>query len=169
YPVLRSLRLAATLFVVTERMGDANRWEAEGPLAGRPLVSWDDAHELERDGLALGAHTRTHPILTDITPDEVDAEVAGSREDLRDALGRTVETFAYPFGRWDEATAQAVEAAGFGCAVSVRMGRNCAATSPYALRRVEIRGDDSFVRFVLAVVFGDSRIFGNVLRRLLRR
>jgi peptidoglycan/xylan/chitin deacetylase (PgdA/CDA1 family) len=166
HPVLRALGVAATLFVVTERMGEANRWDADGPLAGRPLVSWPDTTELHRQGLALGAHTRTHPRLPDLPPADVDAEVAGSRADLADALGEPVETFAYPYGRWDEATAQAVARAGFGCAVSVAPGRNCAATPPYALRRVEIRGDDSPVRFVLAVVFGDSRIVERVVRRL---
>ncbi len=89
--------------------------------------------------------------------------------DLADALGEPVETFAYPYGRWNDSTAQAVARAGFGCALTVETGRNSAATPPYALRRVEIHGDESFFRFVLAVVFGDSRIFGRILRRLARR
>jgi peptidoglycan/xylan/chitin deacetylase (PgdA/CDA1 family) len=169
HPVLRALGVAATLFVVTERMGERNRWEADGPLAGRRLVSWDDARALDRDGLALGAHTRTHPILTELPPDAVDLEVGGSREDLEEALGNAVETFAYPYGKWNDATAEAVARAGYGCAVSIRTGRNCAATPPYALRRVEIHGDDSLIRFVLAVVFGDSRIFGRIRRRLASR
>ncbi len=169
HPVLRALGIPATLFVVTERMGETNRWNPDGPLAGRPLVSWNDARELHRDGLALGAHTRTHPVLPDLAADAVDAEVAGSREDLADALGGPAETFAYPYGRWNEATAAAVARAGFGCAVSVRTGRNCPATPAYGLRRVEIHGDDSLVRFVLAVVFGDSRIIEHVVGRLGRR
>lgn len=167
--VLSSHGIAATLFVVTERMGQANRWEADGPLAGRPLVSWDDARELHREGLALGAHTRTHPILPELPRTEVEDEVAGSRADVAAALGEPVETFSYPFGRWDEPTAETVARAGFACAVSIRTGRNCAATPPYALRRVEIEGGDSFLRFRLAVAFGDSRIFGRILRRLTRR
>lgn len=169
HPVLRALGIPATLFVVTERMGETNRWNPDGPLAGRPLVSWHDARELHRDGLTLGAHTRTHPVLPDLSPEDVEAEVAGSRNDLAATLAEPVETFAYPFGRWNEATAGAVARAGFGCAVSIRTGRNCAATAPYALRRVEIQGDDSFFRFMLAVLFGDSRILERVVERLGRR
>ena len=165
HPALRALGIPATLFVVTKRMGEANRWDPDGPLAGRPLVSWRDAGELHRDGLSLGAHTRTHPALPELSPEELEVEVAGSREDLAEALGEPVETFAYPYGKWDEATAQAVARAGFGGAVSVRTGRNCAATPPYALRRVEIHGDDSLARFVLALAFGDSRILERIVRR----
>jgi peptidoglycan/xylan/chitin deacetylase (PgdA/CDA1 family) len=169
HSVLRKLGLAATLFVVTERMGDANRWDADGPLAGRPLVSWEHALELNQDGVTLAAHTRTHPVLTDLSPAEVEKEVAGSRGDLTAALGSPVETFAYPHGKWNAGTAEIVARAGFGCAVSIRTGRNCAATPPFALRRAEVHGDGSFVRFLLAVFFGDSRIEERFVRRIRRR
>jgi peptidoglycan/xylan/chitin deacetylase (PgdA/CDA1 family) len=169
HPVLRALGIAATLFVITQRMGEANRWDPQESLVGRPLVSWEDARELHHDGLRLGAHTQTHRALPKLSPLDVDAEVAGSRDDLAAALGEPIETFAYPYGKWNDATAQAVARAGFACALTIDRGRNCAATPPHALRRVEIHGDESFFRFVLAVVFGDSRIFGRILRRLSRR
>lgn len=169
HAVLRALDVRATLFVVTERMGDANRWDSEGPLEGRPLVTWPDARQLHRNGLTLGAHTRTHRVLPALSPEEVEAEVAGSRRDLAAALGEPVETFAYPYGKWNEAVAEAVARAGFGCAVSIKTGRNCAATPPYALRRAEIHGDDSFPRFVLAVAFGESGIVERIARRIAGR
>lgn len=166
HPVLRALGLPASLFVVTQRLGDANRWDPSGPLAGRPLISWDDARQLHRDGLELGAHTQTHPLLPDLPPERVEAEVAGSRGDLELELGEQAEAFAYPYGRWDERTAQTVASAGFVCALTARTGRNCAGTPPHALRRIEVRGDDSLLGFVVAVTFGDSRIFEQILRRV---
>ena len=169
HPVLRAHGLAATVFVITERMGAANRWDPEGSLQGRSLLSWEEARELHRGGLTLGAHTRTHRRLTDLSEEELEAEVGGSRRDLAAALGSPVETFAYPYGKWNDAAARAVAGAGFGCAVSIRTGRNCAATPPYALRRTEIHGDDSFFTFVLAVAFGDARILERFVRRVRRR
>lgn len=166
HPVLRALDLPASLFVVTQRLGDANRWDPHGPLAGRPLMSWDDARQLHRDGIGLGAHTQTHASLPDLPPERVEAEVAGSRGDLELKLGEQTEAFAYPYGRWDEPTAQTVASAGFACALTARTGRNCAGTPPHALRRIEVRGDESLLRFVVAVTFGDSRIFEQILRRV---
>jgi peptidoglycan/xylan/chitin deacetylase (PgdA/CDA1 family) len=168
-PVLRALGLRASLFIVTDRMGDANRWDPDGPLVGRQLMSWDDARQLHREGIGLCAHTQTHPVLPDLPSERVEAEVGGSRDDVELELGVRADAFAYPFGRWDERAAQTVAAAGFACALTDRPGRNCAGTAPYALRRVEIRGDDSRLRFLVAMTFGDSRAFCRVLRRLVRR
>jgi peptidoglycan/xylan/chitin deacetylase (PgdA/CDA1 family) len=165
-PVLRSTGVPATVFLVTRRMGEPNGWERDGPLAGRRLLSWDEALALRRAGLALGGHSRTHPILRDLPPHELDAEVAGSQADLADALGEVVTAFAYPFGRWNEATADAARRAGFACAVTVTTGRNSAATPLHALRRAEVHGDGSLLRFVLTVVFGDARLVETVLARL---
>jgi peptidoglycan/xylan/chitin deacetylase (PgdA/CDA1 family) len=170
HPVLRELGLRASMFVVTDRMGDANRWDdPDGPLLGRQLMSWDDARQLHQDGVELGAHTQTHPLLPDLPPERAEAEVAGSRDDLELQVREPVSAFAYPYGRWDERTAQTVAAAGFACALTARPGRNCAATPPYVLRRVEVRGDDSRLRFRLALTFGDSRVLERLLRRLKRR
>jgi peptidoglycan/xylan/chitin deacetylase (PgdA/CDA1 family) len=166
HPELRALGLSASLFVVTGRLGEANRWDPGGPLAGRPLMSWDDARRINRDGMGLGAHTQTHPLLPDLEPEQVDAEVGGSRRALERELGERADAFAYPFGQWNERTAQVVAEAGFACALTARPGRNCAATPSHALRRVEVRGDDSLLRFVLGVTFGDSRVFERILRRL---
>jgi peptidoglycan/xylan/chitin deacetylase (PgdA/CDA1 family) len=169
YPLLRRHGIPATLFVVTALMGDGNRWNDEGPLAGRPIVSWEDATALHREGLALGAHTRTHPALSELPPARQYDEIAGSRSDLDAALGEPVQTFAYPYGKWNEETADSARRAGFACALSVRAGRNCAATAPYALRRTEVKGTDSFPRFLLGVRFGDTGILGQIRERFGRR
>jgi peptidoglycan/xylan/chitin deacetylase (PgdA/CDA1 family) len=168
-PLLARLELPATLFLVSTRVGEGQVWEGEGELARRPLVSWEDVHELRDNGFELGAHTRTHPILTDLPPDELDAEIAGSRADLAERLEAPPSAFAYPYGRWSEATADAARRAGFSSACTVRAGRNGPGTPLHALRRTEIHGTDSRARFALGVAFGDTTILERLTRRLRRR
>ena len=50
------------------------------------------------DGIVMGAHTRTHPILSQVTGDRIGEEIAGSRDDLARRLEGPVEWFAYPQG-----------------------------------------------------------------------
>jgi len=58
-----------------------------------------ELHELVGDGLVeIGAHTRTHPMLSALKPAEQREEIAGSRSDLEAWLDRPVTSFAYPFG-----------------------------------------------------------------------
>jgi peptidoglycan/xylan/chitin deacetylase (PgdA/CDA1 family) len=165
-PVLSELGLAATFFVVTGALGDKSRWETPPELAERPIMSWEDAAKLRDDGFEIGAHTRTHPNLTRLDPTARDTELAGSREDLRRRLNVPADSFAYPYGAWDAIAADGARRAGYASACTVRTGRNGASTPPHELRRTEIRGTDSFFRFLLGVVVGDTRVVDELLAGL---
>jgi peptidoglycan/xylan/chitin deacetylase (PgdA/CDA1 family) len=167
-PVLAHLQLPATLFLVSTLVGDDKVWEGDGELAGRPLVSWEDVDELRAHGFELGAHTRTHPILTELPPKRLDTEIAGSRADLAKRLGTPPSAFAYPYGKWNLVAAEAVRRAGFSSALTVSAGRNGPATPLHALRRTEIHGSDSRLRFALGVAFGDTTILERAGQRVRR-
>jgi peptidoglycan/xylan/chitin deacetylase (PgdA/CDA1 family) len=153
-PVLRGRRFPATFFLVSGAVGGTNAWDAGGALAGRALMSWEQAGELLRHGMAVGSHTRSHPVVPDLSPADREGELRGARLDLEQALGRPIATFAYPFGRMDDATATAVEQAGYEAACCSRSGANDPAVPQFGLRRLEVRGTDSMVRFALSVRAG---------------
>ena len=156
WPLLSQRKLTATLFVVTGRVGRANDWSANDELVDRPLVSWEQLETMVRSGsVTLGAHTRTHPRLTVLDADEARTEIEGSRDDLRDRSGATPATFAFPYGLLNDELVSVTDSIGFAASCSVRPGLNRARTPLQALRRAEIKGTDSFLRFVLAVRFGD--------------
>jgi peptidoglycan/xylan/chitin deacetylase (PgdA/CDA1 family) len=155
YPVLRRLDMPATIFAVSQ--GEENGWDRDTELAGRALLRPEQLAEMS-PLVSVGAHTRTHRALTSLTREQLEEEISGSRADLEAALGRPVSTFAYPYGMVDEAGRSAVERAGFEGACSVVPGFNPAGTDPLALRRLEIYGTFSLVRFVLTLWFGDTRL-----------
>lgn len=156
-PVLARLGLTATFFLVTRRMGTTNSWDREGELAGRPLLSWADVRSMLDAGMSVGAHTCTHPALPTLSPDDAAAEVDQARADLLRELGTGGETFAYPYGRFDDASRAAVERAGYLAACCSRSGVNDPAVAPFQLRRLEVRGTDSLWRFVRSVRRGRAR------------
>jgi len=168
-PVLDDLALPATFFVVSGRVGPNRTWEGDGELHGRAILAWDDVDELHELGFEIGAHTRTHPNLKNLAPEQVEAEVAGSRADLAERLGSPPRAFAYPYGKWSDVAADAAERAGFASAVTAEAGRNCAATPLYLLRRTEVRGTDSRFRVALALRFGDTKLLADVTRHLIGR
>ena len=86
--------------------------------AFRPL-SWEMLAEMQRHGVAVGAHTRSHPLLTLEAEATVKEEVVGSRRDLEARLGRPVRHFAYPAGDFDTSTVRAVAGAGYDLAYTV--------------------------------------------------
>ena len=66
-------------------------------------------------------------------------------------------TFAYPFGDTSPEVEAAVARAGFLAACTVTPGRNRAACNPMALKRIEVKGTDSLLRFAFALWLGDNR------------
>jgi peptidoglycan/xylan/chitin deacetylase (PgdA/CDA1 family) len=107
-------------------------------------------------GIHVGAHTRTHVLLTELSADRVKEEVEGSRMDLERQLGLPVLTFTYPYGEYNTVTQAMVEQAGFACPCRITPGMNCPATPVSQLRRTEIYGTDSLVGLALSVLFGQN-------------
>jgi peptidoglycan/xylan/chitin deacetylase (PgdA/CDA1 family) len=85
----------------------------EPVMRERAVLSWEELRQLATAGLALCPHTRTHPLLTRVTPERAHAEVRDSLLDLRREIGDTPPVFAYPSGAHDPASIEAVRRAGF--------------------------------------------------------
>ena len=158
YPILRRYGFPATIFLVSGNVGDANRWDKQGRLRGRALMSWAEIREMLHGGVTFGAHTQTHPMLTTISPDRARAEIAGSRTELEQALGQPIQLFSYPHGKYDVTSRSIVEQVGYSGACSTRAGMNSPATPEFEMRRTEVYGTDSFVRFALALWLGDDHL-----------
>lgn len=157
YPVLRQYGFAATIFLASQFIGKANEWDSGGELAGRPLLSWAEIREMQRGGICFGAHSRTYPRLTALSPNQAEAEIRGSRQDLANQLG-PILSLAYPHGAYDENICKLVEHAGYLGACSSDPGPNDARVSRFRLRGMEIRGDASFLDFALALWLGQTRV-----------
>ena len=155
YPILQRYRFPATIFVVSAQIGGTYYSQVDSELNGRPMLSWSQMQEMTREGIAIGAHTRTHPNLTEIPPEQAQAEIAGSKFDLEQELKIPIQVFSYPFGEYDQQVQTQAEAAGFLGSCSVHSGLNTSITPLHGLRRVEIYGTDSFFDFVVAVHFGE--------------
>jgi peptidoglycan/xylan/chitin deacetylase (PgdA/CDA1 family) len=78
----------------------------------RPLT-WDMLAEMQRAGMTIGSHTRTHAVLTNETRQRAADEIAGSRRELQRRLGSPIDFFAYPDGGFNDDIVKAVAAAGY--------------------------------------------------------
>jgi peptidoglycan/xylan/chitin deacetylase (PgdA/CDA1 family) len=155
-PVLERLGFKATFFVVTDRVGGTNAWDARHGDAPRSLMGWSEIETLLARGMDIGSHSRTHPFLPELKEPELQDEIGRSREAIRERLGSTVRFFSYPHGLVDERCRRAVVAAGYDGACTTHPGRNGPGTDPFALRRTEISCGDTPWTFAFKVRTGFS-------------
>jgi peptidoglycan/xylan/chitin deacetylase (PgdA/CDA1 family) len=124
------------------------------PAAGS-VLGWDELRRLAREGVALCPHTRNHPLLDRIGPDEMRAEVDGALADLRRELGEAPPVLAYPDGRYDRTVLRIVREAGIEVAFTTRRGVNdLRSVDPLLLRRIPVasRTPDALLRAQLLPV-----------------
>jgi peptidoglycan/xylan/chitin deacetylase (PgdA/CDA1 family) len=131
------------------------------------LLTCSELQELDKAGMTIGAHTVTHPVLSQLPAELAWNEITESRARLESVLGKKVWAFAYPFG--DEASVSPrvlamAKQAGFDAAF-MNVGGGLGTELPvYALPRVHVNQDVSLAEFE-AHVSG----FYEDLQRSLRR
>ncbi|MGC2163254.1 MAG: polysaccharide deacetylase family protein, partial [Silvibacterium sp.] len=136
-PILKRYGFGAGVFVVTARIGRTNTWDEAQGSGTLHLMTAEQIRSWSGQGIEFGAHSRTHADLTQLTTQELNAEVKGSKDDLAALLGTVPTAFAYPFGCHSEAVCKAVRKE-FDLAFGSEEGMNYLRTDPYLLHRVPI-------------------------------
>lgn len=101
-------------------------------------LSWDGARELLALGHEIGSHTKSHPNLQSLGQEQLDDEIAGSKEELEERLGAPVLHFSAPYGdarSFGSRVSAAARAAGYASCSSARRGLNPSGSDRHALRR----------------------------------
>jgi colanic acid/amylovoran biosynthesis glycosyltransferase len=103
------------------------------------VLSWPALRRLAREGVALGAHSRTHPLLSRVCEQRVATEIAGSVEDLHRQTGRIPSAFAFPDGAVPPGADRVLRAAGIRLAFTTSEGVSALdASDPLALGRINV-------------------------------
>ncbi len=132
YPLLKRYGFPATMFISSD-------------LVGKPgYISWDQAREMQNNGITFGSHTRRHIYLPDADREEQLDEIVNSRKILERELGMPVKHFSYPVGGFNHEIKQMVKVAGYQSAVSTNRGYDRYNEDVFEFNRVTIDETDNF-------------------------
>ena len=111
------------------------------PPASNCIMGWDSLRKLSQQGLTLGAHTRTHPLVNRISLEEARQEVVGSFQDLKQQIGSILPIFAYPSGEFSNDVVNMLAEEGFSLAFTTKRGvNNIAHMNPLQIQRINVGG-----------------------------
>jgi peptidoglycan/xylan/chitin deacetylase (PgdA/CDA1 family) len=102
------------------------------------MLTWDQAIEMERAGIEIGAHTASHPLLTYEDDATVEYELLSSKRTLEGKLNKPVRAFTYPNGDWNARVRGWVVRTGYAIAFTTRPKWCRSGQDPYAIGRIII-------------------------------
>lgn len=142
-PVLQRAGFGATFYVTA------------GFLGNRGYLSPPQLRELSDAGFEIGCHSMTHAYLTDLDAAGLQREIVEPKLKLEQVIGKTVEHFSCPGGRWNQAAIEAARDAGYRSLANSEIHPNFAATDRFALGRVAITRQTNLAEF-MTICRGDG-------------
>lgn len=128
------------------------------------MLSWDNIKEMNENGIEFGAHTVTHPILTNVPLNQAKLEIVESKKTIEKRLGKPVTTFCYPNGFTDDYNADIVQILkdnGFLCSVTAIPKMVTIKSDLFELGRLPSGYDDKSFKFCISGLY-------SVLNKMLR-
>lgn len=95
-----------------------------GVHPGKTVLGWDELRALVREGVTLGPHTQTHPLMTRLTREQLQREILGAHQDMARELGEVLPIFCYPNGSHNDDVVDMLRQEGFTLAFTVVDGHN---------------------------------------------
>ena len=125
-PILKQHALGATFFVVS------------GFVGKQGFLSHTQLRELADLDFEIGCHSMTHPYLSDLDEAGLQREIVDAKIALEQIIGKPVQHFSCPGGRYDSRAMRVAKSAGY-LTVSTSVPRaNTIATDKLSLGRVAI-------------------------------
>jgi peptidoglycan/xylan/chitin deacetylase (PgdA/CDA1 family) len=77
----------------------ANVTTPNAPIKPYTAVTWQQLAQMQTEGLDVGSHTVSHPILSSLNDENLTYELERSAADIKQHLGTTPQGICYPNGR----------------------------------------------------------------------
>ena len=132
------------------------------------MLTWPQLRQLADAGMEVGAHTVTHPFLTEIAPERAWEEIHHAKHEIEDRLGREVQAFSYPNSKHNQLIREMVQRAGYRLAFGGNSGLSRRGTDRYNLCRPCIYNYCKVPEFLLSISTGVNvrTRYGNWIRQL---
>jgi peptidoglycan/xylan/chitin deacetylase (PgdA/CDA1 family) len=142
YPYFKKYNMPATIFVSTGYVGKKMRLDNKY-LA---MLGWNEIKAMSKNKIEIGAHTITHPKLTQIDEDEARLEIIGSKMEIEKQIGKEVGFFAFPCGAYNQRLVNLVKQLGFKGAIGGD-GVIQKSASSFVINRVGVDRSTNFIMF----------------------
>lgn len=116
----------------------------------RLTLNWEEIDEMANDNITFGSHTVNHPILTNLSDDEITTELSISKKTLDEYLSIKIRGFCYPNGDYNAKIKKMTKENGYGYAVTTQKGFTTNQDDLYGIKRIAVHNDIAFSKSLFA-------------------
>jgi peptidoglycan/xylan/chitin deacetylase (PgdA/CDA1 family) len=120
--ILKKLNLKSTFYIIvgSKNSGWCIGAEKKAGNCGDAYMNWNDIKFIKSTGLVeIGSHTMDHSSLSSQNENVQRYEIFESKRIIEEKLGVKINSFAYPYGKYNDLTRRLVYEAGYTNAVTV--------------------------------------------------
>ena len=125
-PMLEERHMTAVVYMVTNSIGR------------KGYLSWNQLRDMQKRGIEIGSHTANHQPLTSLDREKQAEEMKLSKLLMEWNGLKTIYSFSYPNGAYDEGMPELLQENEYLNAVTGDGGINTFKTNPYLLQRTNI-------------------------------
>ena len=104
--------------MVSSLLGKQNEWDIPKGISAKNLMTANDIRAWYSSGMEVGAHSLAYVDLLSCGYDDANYEIVQSKKQLESIIGDKVNSFSYPYGKYDKKIVQMVEQADYQTAVT---------------------------------------------------
>ena len=164
FPLLKKYEFKATIYIVLNRFNqnwatDKDLNQASNELNSEKMLSNEQIKEMLYSRLIeIGSHTLDHVNLPKLNKEEKKKQIIESKKQIENVFNIKCNSFAYPFGFFDEDSVKIVNEANYTNATTTVNGvfdKN--KYSNFEIPRIMISGRDGIFSFILKIKKGKNR------------
>lgn len=152
-PSLVKRGIPASLFIITDNaLNDINldnysNWSLADDYT---YLTWTEINYIKQHtNIEIGSHTCSHPLLTNISSDQIIHELKGSFDSIVNNLGEPPVALAYPKGSYSKSVAEKANSIGYLCALTTDQGATPHNNDLFTLKRIMIGDQDDIASFAV--------------------
>ncbi len=122
-PILKELDYTATCFFVSNYINQFNYWDINNKNFKKiPLMTDAQLNDWKDNDFEIGSHSLDHSNLNNLNENELIAQLSDSKKIFKDKFNIDVESFSYPYGKYNKNVIQLVKKY-YRFAVTTKRGR----------------------------------------------
>lgn len=160
-PLLEKYNLKATFFIPFAYIGDVDSWNS----GQEKIMSIEQLKSLDKR-IELGLHSYAHKRYATLSDAEINEDFSKCFEIINEQGLKVYNALAYPYGNYPKKQPQKSKFATLlqlnNVKVGLRIGNRINKFPfkiPYEIMRIDVKGEDSLLKFKLKLRFGKLKLF----------